>query len=95
MLTWACEMPSQPSVPTWVTSTETTILIEWQAPLDDGGCPVREYRVFMSDVPSQPVAPTIDFEFTDATRIKVDLEEPYSGGSVLTNYEVQMDEGLG
>ena len=51
--------------------------------------------VIIADVPSQPSAPTIDFDFTDPTRIKVDLEEPYSGGSVLLNYEVQMDEGLG
>jgi hypothetical protein len=52
--------------------------------------------VIVADIPTTPPAgPAIDYSFTDATRLKVDLTEPYNGGSVLTNYEVQMDEGLG
>ena len=39
-------MPSKPALPTWETSTETSITINWAAPIDDGGCPVIEYRVF-------------------------------------------------
>ena len=43
---WACELPTKPTSPTWVTSSETSIIIEWESPLDDGGCSVREYRVY-------------------------------------------------
>lgn len=44
-VTWACELPSKPQTPTWITSSETSISIQWAAPTDDGGCPVREYRI--------------------------------------------------
>lgn len=46
---WACELPTVPQIPTWITSTETSITISWSAPSDDGGCPVREYRVYRDD----------------------------------------------
>lgn len=49
LMTWACELPTAPSQPQWVTSTETEIYITWEAPNDDGGCPVLEYKVFMDD----------------------------------------------
>lgn len=44
--TYACVLPNKPGKPTWITSTQTTISIEWTVPADDGGCPIREYRVF-------------------------------------------------
>jgi hypothetical protein len=46
MTTWSCETPTAPSAPTWITSSATSIEIEWNPPTDDGGCPVVEYRVF-------------------------------------------------
>jgi Fibronectin type III domain len=42
-------MPTAPQTPTWITSNETSITIKWSAPTDDGGCPVREYRVYRDD----------------------------------------------
>lgn len=51
--------------------------------------------VVVADVPSKPPTPVIDYQFTDPTRIKVDLTEPITGGSVLLNFEVLMDDGLG
>ena len=44
--TYACLDPTSPSVPTWVTSTQTSITIMWERPIEDGGCPVLEYKVF-------------------------------------------------
>lgn len=53
-------------------------------------------EVIVADVPSTPTqGPLSDSSFTDATRIKVYFSEPYDGGSVLLNYQVQMDDGLG
>jgi large repetitive protein len=42
----ACESPSPPGRPTWVTSSLTTITLAWERSVDDGGCPVLEYRLF-------------------------------------------------
>jgi hypothetical protein len=32
---------------------------------------------------------------TNGNRIELTYNEPYSGGSVLTNYEILMDDGFG
>lgn len=44
--TFACLDPVAPSKPRWITSTQTSIQIEWDLSPDDGGCPIIEYRVF-------------------------------------------------
>lgn len=49
LLTWACELPSKPATPSWVTSTKTSISIKWMAPLDDGGCPIRQYQILRNN----------------------------------------------
>ena len=46
VITFACVDPQAPSKPRWVTSTQTSITIEWDQSDDDGGCPILEYRVF-------------------------------------------------
>jgi hypothetical protein len=43
--TYACILPTKPGTPTWITSTSTSIKIAWTFPTNDGGCPIREYRV--------------------------------------------------
>lgn len=52
--------------------------------------------VVIADIPDTPAqAPVSDIYFTDSTRIRLTYNEPYSGGSVLTNYEIIIDDGLG
>jgi hypothetical protein len=41
----AASLPSAPGTPTKVTSSETSITIEWTAPEDDGGSPIFDYQV--------------------------------------------------
>jgi len=43
--TYACVLPTAVAKPSWVTSTTNSIKILWNDPSDNGGCPVREYRV--------------------------------------------------
>ena len=43
---YACVNPVAPSEPKWVTSTQTSITIQWEQTTDDGGCPIIDYRVF-------------------------------------------------
>ena len=43
---YACESPSPPGRPTWVTSSLTAITLAWERSVDDGGCPVLEYRLY-------------------------------------------------
>lgn len=44
--TFTCLEPQPPSKPRWITSTETSISLEWDQTVDDGGCPVVDYRIF-------------------------------------------------
>jgi len=38
--------PAPPGKPEWITSTTSSITFIWEDPIDDGGCPIREYRVY-------------------------------------------------
>jgi len=52
--------------------------------------------VVVADVPEAPSAgPASDLSISSETILRVTYDEPATGGSVLTNYEVQMDDGLG
>lgn len=44
--TYACELPSPPGTPVWVTSTNSSISISWSRSVDDGGCPIIEYSLW-------------------------------------------------
>jgi hypothetical protein len=53
-------------------------------------------EVIIADVPDTPTAaPVSDTEYTDWSRLRLTYDEPLSGGSVLTNYEIIIDDGLG
>lgn len=43
---YACESPTAPGRPTWITSTQTTVSLAWEPSVDDGGCPILEYRLY-------------------------------------------------
>lgn len=52
--------------------------------------------VVIADVPATPIdAPVSDILSTNSLQIVISFDEPASGGSVLTNYEVLIDDGLG
>lgn len=42
----ACLNPVGASQPRKVLSTATSVIIEWDAPLDDGGCPILGYQLY-------------------------------------------------
>lgn len=42
---YSCENPANPNAPTWEESTVDSITIYWDAPSDNGGCPVTHYQV--------------------------------------------------
>jgi hypothetical protein len=44
-----CLAPTQASAPSRVTSTTSSITIEWQTPSSDNGCPITGYAVFADD----------------------------------------------
>ena len=41
----AANLPTAPSTPYRVRSTETSVTIAWQAPADNGGTPITDYQV--------------------------------------------------
>ena len=49
LVTYACVAPSKMSAPTRVSSTQTSINIEWEQPKDNGGCSIQGYAVFRND----------------------------------------------
>jgi len=52
--------------------------------------------VVIADIPATPTnGPVSDKSFTTDQRIRITYDEPYSGGSILINYEVVMDDGEG
>jgi hypothetical protein len=52
--------------------------------------------VVIANVPTTPAAgPVSDLTITTISLIRVTYAEPANGGSLLTNYEVQMDDGIG
>ncbi len=44
--TLSCVSPAQPGKPQWVSSTTSSITFIWDNPIDDGGCPIKEYQVY-------------------------------------------------
>ncbi len=44
--TIACVDPAPPGKPEWITSTISSITFIWDDPIDDGGCPIKEYHVY-------------------------------------------------
>lgn len=67
---------------------------------NEGGFSVtstQSLRVVLASVPTQPAHGAVsDASVTSATAIKVLYDAPASdGGTPITNYEVQMDDGIG
>ena len=46
---YTCTPPSQLASPRFVSTTSTSMTISWDAPLNDGGCPITGYAVFRDD----------------------------------------------
>ena len=44
--TIACDLPSAPGHPIWITSSINSIQIFWSLSVDNGGCPIKEYRLY-------------------------------------------------
>lgn len=45
----ACNVPSSFDAPSKLTSTTSSITVGWNRPVDDGGCPLIGFAVFMDD----------------------------------------------
>ncbi len=46
---YACTQPSQLAAPTLVEATSTAITVQWKQPLDNGGCPIKGFALYMND----------------------------------------------
>ncbi len=47
--TYSCVKPSSMSGPKRVSSTATSMTLSWEAPSDDGGCPITGYAVYRNN----------------------------------------------
>jgi hypothetical protein len=45
----ACTTPASFGPPYKISSTNTSIVIGWEEPSDDGGCPITSYAIFRDD----------------------------------------------
>lgn len=56
----------------------------------------RSTTITIASTPSTPLtAPVRDNSVSSGSIIKIIYTEPFNGGSPITNYEIQMDDGLG
>lgn len=75
---YACEAPSAPGAPTWVTSTTASISLSWTLSTDDGGCPVIGYGLFR-DAGDGSAATTTQIHTTELA------SDPTANGLVVTS----------
>jgi titin len=57
---YACDAPSQPAVPTRVSSTTTTITLTWIPPTTDGGCSLTGYSLLTDSGTGGAVTTEVD-----------------------------------
>lgn len=76
-LIYACLSPSNFSAPTYASSTETSLTIEWGAPRVVNGCPITKYQLFRDTGANDDIS----------VQVGVDLE-PH-----ITTYEIALDAG--
>jgi hypothetical protein len=79
--TYACIAPSKMLSPTRVSSTVSSLTLEWEAPTDDGGCPVLGYAVFRNDGQGGAVDTEINTESDSNIRNLPSLRQ-----ATVTNY---------
>lgn len=78
---YACTAPSDFLSPVLVQSTNSTIQIEWTAPLDDGGCSLTGYAVFRDDGSSGSVITEVNSSNDAAVR-----GNPSLSGMTITSF---------
>jgi hypothetical protein len=49
-------VPGVPGTPSWVSSSASSIRVEWTPAYDDGGSPIMEYRLYIDEVEGLDVA---------------------------------------
>lgn len=57
---YACVAPSKMQMPQRVSSTDTSLVLSWMAPSDDGGCPILGYAVFINDGLGGPITTEVN-----------------------------------
>ena len=49
----SCTVPSQLPAPTVVSISSSTVSISWEAPVNDGGCSITSYHIYLGELDSQ------------------------------------------
>jgi len=81
MTTFACIAPSKMPQPQRVTSTTSSFTLSWQAPSNDGGCPVLGYAVYRNDGLGGPITTEVNSISDSNIRDKPTLRQ-----TVITNF---------
>ncbi len=96
-----CLSPAHFSAPTYVTSTETSLTVEWQAPRNSNGCPITKYQLFRDtgndDSPTVQVGADLE---PDITRFQIDLgaaasSQTFRVGLIAFNDAGSVQSGVG
>ena len=65
---YTCVRPSGLRIPTITATTSDSMTLTWEAPSDDGGCPIVGYAVFRDDGVSQN--PTIEINSDNDAEVR-------------------------
>ena len=89
---FSCEAPSSLKEPYYISSDEFTmeIVIGWQAPLLDGGCPVLGYEVYRNDGDSEAVDTIIDSIASDNPSLSTATVDLSTDGTIGSIYKFKV-----
>lgn len=75
LITYSCIAPSRIDAPTRVTSTLTSITLQWNQPTDNGGCPILGYAVFRNNGENGEINTEVNTDYDTNVRDKPTLRQ--------------------
>ena len=91
---YACEPVQGISAPKYVSATSTTMVVSWEEPSFDGGCPVKSYALFIDNgitgVPTTEVNTANDANIRNKPTLRQATIDPLLPANLGTDYTLKL-----